>query len=220
MYWLLTAHGCFTQNMTIVTAYDTLGEAGLLHSMNETSVEAIYTVGELLTTVAKVANQCPSLKYIIYSGEIKSDVLDKVQRSVSQRVISLDEVAKLGRNDPKEQREPEPEDLCCIMYTSGSTGNPKGVMLSHKNIIASSKSIHHEKSLTFYLVAGVNTILGHLITDRDSMMAYLPLAHVLEFVVENLCIFWGATQVFLPPPLFFFIESNVSIVLVMVQYVP
>ncbi|KAG1455480.1 hypothetical protein G6F56_007057 [Rhizopus delemar] len=171
MYWLLTAHGCFTQNMTIVTAYDTLGEAGLLHSMNETSVEAIYTVGELLTTVAKVANQCPSLKYIIYSGEIKSDVLDKVQRSVSQRVISLDEVAKLGRNDPKEQREPEPEDLCCIMYTSGSTGNPKGVMLSHKNIIAS--------------IAGVNTILGHLITDRDSMMAYLPLAHVLEFVVEN-----------------------------------
>ncbi|KAG1628473.1 hypothetical protein G6F44_011903 [Rhizopus delemar] len=179
MYWLLTAHGCFTQNMTIVTAYDTLGEAGLLHSMNETEVEAVYTVGELLTTVSKVANKCPSLKYIIYSGEIKWDVLEKVQKSVSQKVISLDEVAKLGREHPKEPRQPEPEDLCCIMYTSGSTGNPKGVMLSHKNIIAA--------------IAGVNTILGHLVTDHDSMMAYLPLAHVLEFVVENLCIFWGAT---------------------------
>ncbi|KAI9275407.1 hypothetical protein BY458DRAFT_454713 [Sporodiniella umbellata] len=179
MYWLLTAHGCFTQNMTIVTAYDTLGEAGLLHSMNETGVEAIYTVGELLSTVTKVASQCPTLKHIIYSGEIKPDALEKTRKAVTQRVISLDEVARLGRENPKETRQPEPEDLCCIMYTSGSTGNPKGVMLSHKNIVAA--------------IAGCNTLLGHLVTDRDSMMAYLPLAHVLEFVVENVCIFWGAT---------------------------
>jgi long-chain acyl-CoA synthetase len=140
MYWLLTAHSAFTQNMTIVTAYDTLGEAGLLHSMNETEVEAIYTVGELLGTVGKIAARCPSLKYIIYSGEIKPDVLEKAKSSCSsQEIISLDEVAKLGRENPKEARQPEPEDLCCIMYTSGSTGNPKGVMLSHKNIIAASK---------------------------------------------------------------------------------
>jgi long-chain acyl-CoA synthetase len=136
MYWLLTAHSAFTQNMTIVTAYDTLGEEGLLHSMNETEVEAIYTVGDLLGTVQKVAKQCPSLKYIFYSGEVKPEVLSKISASVSQRIISLDEVAKLGRENPKEARQPEPEDLCCIMYTSGSTGNPKGVILSHKNIIA------------------------------------------------------------------------------------
>ncbi|CAO0797815.1 unnamed protein product [Mucor circinelloides] len=179
MYWLLTAHSAFTQNMTIVTAYDTLGEDGLLHSMNETEVEAIYTVADLLPTVQKVAAKCPTLRYIIYSGEIKTDALDKVSAGVSQKIISLDEVAKLGRENTREARQPEPEDLCCIMYTSGSTGNPKGVMLSHKNIVAA--------------IAGCNTILGHLITDHDSMMAYLPLAHVLEFVVENLCVFWGVT---------------------------
>ncbi|KAI8092336.1 uncharacterized protein B0P05DRAFT_525842 [Gilbertella persicaria] len=179
MYWLLTAHGAFTQNMTIVTAYDTLGEDGLLHSMNETQVEAIYTTSELLSTVQKVATQCASLKCIIYSGEVKAEVLSQFKTAVTQKVISLDEVAKLGREHPRESRTPEPEDLCCIMYTSGSTGNPKGVMLSHKNIVAA--------------IAGVNTILGHIVTDHDSMMAYLPLAHVLEFVVENLCVFWGVT---------------------------
>lgn len=139
MYWLLTAHSAFTQNMTIVTAYDTLGEDGLLHSMNETEVEAIYTVGDLLGTVERVAKKCPSLKYIIYSGEVKTEVLDKITASVTQKVISLDEVAKLGREHPREARQPEPEDLCCIMYTSGSTGNPKGVILSHKNIVAARK---------------------------------------------------------------------------------
>jgi long-chain acyl-CoA synthetase len=141
MYWLLTAHSAFTQNMTIVTAYDTLGEEGLLHSMNETEVEAIYTVGDLLPTVQKVANKCPTLRYIIYSGEVKTDVLDKVSAAVNQKIISLDEIAKLGRKNPREPRQPEPEDLCCIMYTSGSTGNPKGVMLSHKNIVAAGKIV-------------------------------------------------------------------------------
>lgn len=139
MYWLLTAHSAFSQNMTIVTAYDTLGEDGLLHSMNETEVEAIYTVGDLLGTVKKVAAKCPSLKFIFYSGEVKTETLDELRTQVSQRIISLDEVAKLGRDHPKEARQPEPEDICCIMYTSGSTGNPKGVILSHKNIVAARK---------------------------------------------------------------------------------
>ncbi|KAI8971536.1 hypothetical protein BDF20DRAFT_684545 [Mycotypha africana] len=181
MYWLLTAYSAFTQNMTIVTAYDTLGEDGLLHSMNETEVEAIYTVGDLLPVVRKVAAKCASLKYIIYSGDAKADVVHQFKNDgkAGQRLISLDEVAKLGREHPREARPPEPEDLCCIMYTSGSTGNPKGVMLSHKNIVAA--------------VGGVNTLLGHLVTDHDSMIAYLPLAHVLEFVVENVCVFWGIT---------------------------
>ncbi|KAI7907137.1 uncharacterized protein BX663DRAFT_494945 [Cokeromyces recurvatus] len=179
MYWLLTAHSAFTQNMTIVTAYDTLGEEGLLHSMNETEVEAIYTTSDLLPTVQKVANKCPSLKCIIYSGEIKADAFYKIKAAVTQRIFSLDEIAKLGRENPREARQPEPEDLCCIMYTSGSTGNPKGVMLSHKNIVAA--------------IAACHTILGHLVTDHDSMIAYLPLAHVLEFVVENVCVYWGIT---------------------------
>jgi long-chain acyl-CoA synthetase len=139
MYWLLSAHSAFTQNMTIVTAYDTLGEDGLLHSMNETEVEAIYTVGDLLPTVAKVAKNCPSLKFIIYSGETKPDVLKDLKDNVTQEIYSLDELARIGRDNPKEPRIPEPEDICCIMYTSGSTGNPKGVILSHKNIVAASK---------------------------------------------------------------------------------
>jgi long-chain acyl-CoA synthetase len=122
MHWLLTAHGLFTQNMTIVTAYDTLGEEGLLHSMNETGVEAIFTSAELLPTVEKAAKKCSKLILVVYNGEAKQEHLDR-----------------LGREHPIEARTPEPEDLCCIMYTSGSTGNPKGVMLTHKNVVAASK---------------------------------------------------------------------------------
>lgn len=140
MHWLLTAHGLFTQNMTIVTAYDTLGEEGLLHSMNETEVEAIFSSAELLPTVKRVAKSCPSLKLIVYQGIANHEDLDSSELG-SVKIRSLDEVIKLGKEHPIDPRLPEPEDLCCIMYTSGSTGNPKGVMLSHKNVVAAGKPL-------------------------------------------------------------------------------
>jgi long-chain acyl-CoA synthetase len=139
MDWLLTAHGLFTQNMTIVTAYETLGEDGLLHSMNETEVDAIYTTAELLPVVSRVAAKCPSLKYVIYSGEAKSELVEKMKSGQIQDVLTLDALIELGKKFPREPRKPEPEDLACIMYTSGSTGNPKGVILCHKNVVAASK---------------------------------------------------------------------------------
>lgn len=138
MHWLLTAHGLFTQNMTIVTAYDTLGEEGLLHSMNETGVEAIFTSAELLPTVEKAAKKCSKLILVVYNGEAKQEHLDRFSL-LNIEVLSIQQVTQLGREHPIEARTPEPEDLCCIMYTSGSTGNPKGVMLTHKNVVAASK---------------------------------------------------------------------------------
>lgn len=131
----MTSHGLFTQNMTIVTAYETLGVEGLLHSMNETGVQAIFTSAELLPTVAKVTKQCPTLKIITYNGEAKPEHLEAFE-SLGIQVLSIQQVIELGKENPIEPREPEPEDLSCIMYTSGSTGAPKGVMLSHKNAVA------------------------------------------------------------------------------------
>ncbi|KAI8078679.1 uncharacterized protein BX664DRAFT_342473 [Halteromyces radiatus] len=179
MNWLLTAHGLFTQNMTIVTAYETLGEDGLLHSMNEAEVQAIYTTSDLLPVVSRVASKCPSLKYVVYSGDINTELASSIKSAQIQDVVTLDELMETGKKFPREPRKPEPEDLCCIMYTSGSTGNPKGVCISHKNIVSA--------------IAGVNILLGRVVSTSDSMMAYLPLAHVLEFTVENACVFWGVT---------------------------
>lgn len=48
-------------------------------------------------------------------------------------------------------------------------------------------------ALSLIIVASTNGLLGTYINHNDSMMAYLPLAHVFEFVVENSCLFWGTT---------------------------
>jgi long-chain acyl-CoA synthetase len=129
--------------MTIVTAYDTLGEEGLLHSMNESEVRAMYTNADLLHMVRIVAGKCPTLEHVIYDGEAKGNILDELKAThPNLKVYTLDELKKLGKENPIDPNPPSPEDLCCIMYTSGSTGNPKGVLLAHSNLVAAGKYIY------------------------------------------------------------------------------
>ncbi|CAJ0865938.1 17117_t:CDS:2 [Entrophospora sp. SA101] len=176
--WMLMAHGCFTQGMTIVTAYDTLGEEGLVHSMNEAEIHGMFTNADLLPMIKKIAKKCPLLECVIYDGEPKEGIIEELAHIyLNIRFLSIDELKNLSRNSPIKYNPPGPQDLCCIMYTSGSTGNPKGVLLTHANIVSA--------------VSGAGKLIGPLIREDDALLAYLPLAHVLEFVVEHLCLWWG-----------------------------
>ena len=95
-------------------------------------------------------------------------------------VISFDELIKSGEDKPVEPVPPSPDDLCYIMYTSGSTGPPKGVMIKHKAIVAS--------------MAGVQTIVSRYLGQSDALLTYLPQSHIFEYMFENVCLFWGGTM--------------------------
>jgi long-chain acyl-CoA synthetase len=128
--------------MTIVTAYDTLGEEGLKHSLVQTSSLAIFLDPGLIHSLANVLSDVKSIKHVIYNTdqEVKQEDLDKLKADFDYlNIMSIEDLRKLGEENPVEPVPPSPEDLCCIMYTSGSTGPPKGVPLMHKNVIAASK---------------------------------------------------------------------------------
>ncbi|KZT19867.1 acetyl-CoA synthetase-like protein [Neolentinus lepideus HHB14362 ss-1] len=181
--WQLIAFGCNCISTAIATAYDTLGEAGLTHSLNEPSCVGMFTNGELLPVVSRVLPNVPSIRIIIYDGKADPSVLDSIKNTrEGLKVLHLDELRELGRSKAGEipaDRLPTSEHVSCIMYTSGTTGPPKGVVITQGNLIAS--------------IGAVYTLLGHHFVPGDSYLAYLPLAHILEYIVELCMFFVGIT---------------------------
>ncbi|EIN05194.1 acetyl-CoA synthetase-like protein [Punctularia strigosozonata HHB-11173 SS5] len=181
--WQLVAHACASISTAIATAYDSLGEAGLTHSLNEPNCVGVYTDAELLPVLAKVIGNTPSLRIVIYSGEAKPAVLDSIRQTRENiQVLTIDELRARGKPlspDTTKDRFPKPSSVACIMYTSGTTGAPKGVVITHSNAIAA--------------VGAVYKLLGHHFNTDDAFLAYLPLAHILEYIVELCLYFVGMT---------------------------
>lgn len=129
--------------MPIVTAYDTLGEEGLQHSLCQTHAKAIFLEPSLLPKLIRPLAHAKDIRYVIYNSaaEVKQADLDNLKKEHPEIVLlGLDELQSLGENNPIDPVPPRADDLCCIMYTSGSTGAPKGVLLKHRNVVAAGKS--------------------------------------------------------------------------------
>ena len=190
-YWLATAHGAGSQSMPIVTAYDTLGEEGLKHSLMQTNAKAIFLDPHLLTQLINPLKEAKDIEHVIYNDDeaptskrdpklVESDIKKLKDAHPNLSVHSFSDFVKMGEDNMVDPVPPKPEDLCCIMYTSGSTGAPKGVLLTHKNVLAA--------------IAGVDVIVGPYLGPGDGLLTYLPLAHILEFVFESACLFWGGSM--------------------------
>ena len=83
----------------------------------------------------------------------------------STRILGIDENDGLAiklSNTSEPNNAPGPDDIAILMYTSGTTGKPKGVLLSHKNVIA----------------GGRNTAVAHKLGENDCAMCVLPLFHI------------------------------------------
>uniref|UniRef100_A0AAQ4P6N7 long-chain-fatty-acid--CoA ligase n=1 Tax=Gasterosteus aculeatus aculeatus TaxID=481459 RepID=A0AAQ4P6N7_GASAC len=179
--WVVAAQACFMYNFPLVTLYSTLGPTAIAHGLNETEITHIITSKDLLQSRLKaIVCDVPRLQYIILVDS-KLTSCPSVPRGIM--VYNMDAVKAMGsRPDSSEclniliKEKPESSDIAVIMYTSGSTGIPKGVMISHGNIIAG--------------ITGMAERLPNL-NETDTYIGYLPLAHVLELSAELVCISHG-----------------------------
>ncbi len=111
--------------------------------------------------IAATGVPLPDLRHVIFTEE------EQVPESAGgPKLYSLASWLDLGKDVPEESltRHPEPEDLGALVYTSGTTGRPKGVMLTHKNFLANIADT----------TDCVTPVAG------DVFLSFLPLSHTFE----------------------------------------
>ncbi|CAL1273035.1 unnamed protein product [Larinioides sclopetarius] len=169
--WILTEQACYNQSAVIVPLYDTLGPHACSFIINQAEIKyVICDKEEKAKSLLEKREDTPCLKHIIvvngYSDETKQLAVEK-----GVQLNTLKEIEELGAKNPAEVVPPEPEDVATVCYTSGTTGDPKGVMLTHANIIIDASAV-------------INQLEEHAPNKNDVMMSFLPLAHMLERLCE------------------------------------
>ncbi|NXO38564.1 ACSL5 ligase, partial [Locustella ochotensis] len=180
--WIISEYACYTYSMVAVPLYDTLGPEAIVYIVNKADINVV-----ICDTPAKAEvllkncedKKTPCLKIIVLMDLFDKELKDRGDK-VGVEILSLQEVEELGRNNIREPVPPKPEDLSVVCFTSGTTGNPKGAMLTHQNVVSNAAA---------FLRCTENTIEC---TSSDVAISYLPLAHMFERVVQAVVYSCGA----------------------------
>ncbi|XP_062201845.1 long chain acyl-CoA synthetase 6, peroxisomal-like isoform X2 [Phragmites australis] len=161
--WIIVDHACAAYSYVSVPLYDTLGPDAVQFIVNHATVEVIFCVPQTLSTLLSFIAQMPCVRLIVVVGGDDAK-MPSAPTTTGVQIISYTKLHNQGKVSPQPFRSPKPEDVATICYTSGTTGTPKGAVLSHENLIAN--------------VAGSS--LGIKFYPTDVYISYLPLAHIYE----------------------------------------
>lgn len=172
-YTWLTAYLGIVNSASVAVPLDVSIPAEEMCELIDRADATVFVVDEIRKDVAAIVkDRCPKLKYLISMQKEKSD----------EEALSFWELMEEAEGECKTV--PSPEDLCTIMFTSGTTGKSKGVMLTHRNlaenatcldmkipkrtVILSVLPIHHAYCLTMDIIKGLT--LGSIICINDSLL--------------------------------------------------
>lgn len=141
--------------------YPTLAEADLKYILNDSGAKVVFVAtDDLYQKIKSVKNECPQLKYI-FSYETLHD--ENVKHWTN--LIEMGDPADAHKIE-EYKAQVKPNDILTLIYTSGTTGNPKGVMLTHDNLVSNFKSS--------------NPLIPE---GSHKALSFLPLSHIFERMV-------------------------------------
>ena len=182
--WTITDLATLTAGAVTVPVYASLpaGQVGYILADSGARVVVAEDEGQA-AKVREERHRLPALETVIVMDP-GTDGVQNGERSLADvvdrghtRMMTED---GLGRTYKERSQAIDPDALATIIYTSGTTGHPKGVMLSHHNIVSN--------------IVDADQRIG--ITDDDTALSFLPLSHAFERMVVYLYLYKGATVAF------------------------
>ena len=181
----ITDLGCMSQSLFTISLYDTLGPEASDYIIRHANIACVVTSLVHVPTLLKLKPRLPNLKLVVSldpleAGEApglsKYSLLSSLASDVGLKIFSIDQVETLGASLNRPYNPPKPSDTITINYTSGTTGPPKGVVLSHAAAVA----------------AASGSLCGSSPEANDVLCSYLPLAHIFERMTEHVALWSGA----------------------------
>ena len=189
--WMVGSLGCQLDSIAIVTIYDTLGINSIEYILKQTELTTILVESNNLEIILKMkeGNKLSNTKNIIYircnEEKPNTEQTIKTLKDLGVNLISYETIIETGKkcleeNDKeilnKAYKKISDEDTFLICYTSGTTDNPKGVMVSGRSL---------------QLTPNFMYIVGYHLTGDDVMLSFLPYAHLMEHMLFSINLVFG-----------------------------
>uniref|UniRef100_A0A3Q4BYU3 Arachidonate--CoA ligase n=1 Tax=Mola mola TaxID=94237 RepID=A0A3Q4BYU3_MOLML len=180
--WIIGELACYTYSMVAVPLYDTLGPEALVFIINQVEISTVLCDNQnkaeaLLQTQEK--GQSSVLKTIVVMDSFSSELVERGTKC-GVDIVSLEDVEALGKSNLQKPVPPKPEDLSIVCFTSGTTGDHFGAMLTHENVVSNAAGV----------LKAFET--GVVPSTEDVSISFLPLAHMFERVVQTAMFSSGA----------------------------
>lgn len=183
--WILAEHAIYCLGGTTVPFYDTLGPDTVRFILEHTGLSCVVCSRKELARLceAKESGTCPKFHSVVLIDGVTAEASALAEKA-GLKVVSFAKLEALGSQiiptEGHKHYPPDPADVATICYTSGTTGNPKGALITHENLVSSG--------------AGFAGTIPMLPSDRH--ISYLPLPHIYERGVVCQMLYSGASIAF------------------------